>query len=134
MPRDNQQLAEQVSAMRARMLRAKTGKSARVFDIKNDSGGITDIEFMIQYAILAHAHKDHSVCQYSDNIRLLERLAGSGFISGNLAGEMAEIYCRFRQTMHYKALQSQPAVVAQSEYATERKAVRDGWNEVLGKY
>ena len=134
MPRDNRRLAEQVSAMRARMLRAKTGKSARVFDIKNDSGGITDIEFMIQYAILAHAHKDHSVCEHSDNIRLLERLAGSGFISGNLAGEMAEIYCRFRQTMHYKALQSQPAVVAQGEYATERKAVRDGWNEVLGKY
>ena len=133
LPRDEQKLAVEVSEMREKMLKTKQSKSSDVFHLKNDKGGITDIEFMVQYAVLAHAHKDHALCEYSDNIRLLERLAGGGYLSGSVASELTDIYCRFRNVMHHMALQSQAAEVSDSEYKQERKIVRECWKNILGE-
>ena len=119
-PRDSSVLSVEVAEMRAKMLKTKASKSPGVFDLKNDEGGITDIEFMVQYAVLAHAHKDNSLCEYSDNVRLLERLADGGFISSSMAAEMTDIFCRFRNIMHRM-------------YANEIKVVRDCWNNILGE-
>ncbi|MDW3095578.1 MAG: bifunctional [glutamate--ammonia ligase]-adenylyl-L-tyrosine phosphorylase/[glutamate--ammonia-ligase] adenylyltransferase [Gammaproteobacteria bacterium] len=131
--RDNKKLALAVADMREKMLKTKASKSSGVFHLKNDEGGITDIEFMVQYAVLAHAYKDNSLCGYSDNVRLLERLAGGGFISSSMATELSDIYCRFRNIMHRIALQSGKPEAAQDEYANERKIVRDCWNKILGE-
>ena len=132
-PRDEQKLAAEVSEMRAKMLKTKQSKSSDVFHLKNDKGGITDIEFMVQYAVLAHASKDHALCEYSDNIRLLERLAGGGYLSSSVANELTDIYCRFRNVMHRMALQSQAAEVSNNEYLDERKIVRECWKNILGE-
>ena len=132
-PRDEQTLAAEVSEMRAKMLKTKQSKSSDVFHLKNDKGGITDIEFMVQYAVLAHASKDHALCEYSDNIRLLERLAGGGYLSSSVANELTDIYCRFRNVMHRMALQSQAAEVSSNEYLDERKIVRECWKNILGE-
>ncbi len=131
--RDNKKLALEVAEMRAKMLKTKASKSSGVFHLKNDEGGITDIEFMVQYAVLAHAHEDNSLCVYSDNVRLLERLAGGGFISSSMATELSDIYCRFRNIMHRIALQDGKSEAEQTEYADERKTVRDCWNNILGE-
>ncbi len=132
-PRDVQHLEAEVREMREKMLKSKQSKSADVFHLKNDEGGITDIEFMVQYAVLAHAHKDHALCEYSDNIRLLERLAGGGYISSSVASELTDIYCRFRNVMHHMALQSQATEVTGDEYKDERKIVRECWKNILGE-
>ena len=132
-PRDVQRLEAEVREMREKMLKSKQSKSADVFHLKNDEGGITDIEFMVQYAVLAHAHKDHALCEYSDNIRLLERLAGGGYISSSVASELTDIYCRFRNVMHHMALQSQATEVTGNKYKDERKIVRECWKNILGE-
>ena len=131
--RDNKKLALEVLEMRAKMLKTKASKASGVFHLKNDEGGITDIEFMVQYAVLAHAYKDNSLCVYSDNVRLLERLAGGGFISSSMATELSDIYCRFRNIMHRIALQAGKPEAEQTEYADERRIVRDCWNNILGE-
>ncbi|MEM8844335.1 MAG: bifunctional [glutamate--ammonia ligase]-adenylyl-L-tyrosine phosphorylase/[glutamate--ammonia-ligase] adenylyltransferase, partial [Pseudomonadota bacterium] len=95
-PRDEKELALEVSEMRAKMLETKRSKSKDIFHLKNDQGGITDIEFMVQYAVLANACKDNALCEYSDNVRLLERLAYGGFLPIKMAAEITDIYCQFR--------------------------------------
>ncbi len=132
-PRDPKRLAVEVADMRAKMLKTKASKLPGVFHLKNDKGGITDIEFMVQYAVLAHACKDKSLCEYSDNVRLLERLAGGGFISNSMVTEMTDIYCRFRNIMHRMALQSQKPVAKQAEYASEIKVITACWEKILGE-
>ena len=132
--RDEQKLAKEVMDMRAKMLQTKASKSAGEFHLKNDKGGITDIEFMVQYAILAHAYKDIDLCEYSDNVRLLERLAGGGFISSSIATEISDIYCRFRDIMHRIALQDKTPVVSSDMYQQERAIVRDCWQQILGEH
>ena len=131
MPRDVTDLMRQVVDMREKMLVTKASKSADVFDLKNDTGGITDIEFMVQYAILAHASEEPALCEYSDNVRLLERLAESGYLSKTIAGELTDIYCRYRNRTHRLALQAQTSKVANSEYQAERKQVQDYWQQLL---
>ncbi len=133
-PREEQKLAIEVIEMRKKMLETKASKIPGVFNIKNDEGGITDIEFMVQYAVLAHAYKDKSLCEYSDNVRLLECLVSAGFLESTMAFELTDIYCRFRNIMHRIALQAEKPEAKQAEYAQERKVVRDCWNKILGKH
>ena len=49
-----------------------------------------------------------------------------------MATEITDIYCRFRNTMHYIALQAQKPEAVNGEYETERKVVKDCWNSILG--
>ncbi len=133
-PREANRLAQEVVNMRAKMLETKASKTAGVFHLKNDEGGITDIEFMVQYAVLAYAHEAHAnkgidLCEYSDNVRLLERLADSGFIASSMATEITDIYCQFRNIMHRIALQANTPEVPVSEYQNERRIVRECWNK-----
>ncbi|MBE1118754.1 hypothetical protein IH683_23820, partial [Escherichia coli] len=44
------------------------------FDLKHDAGGIVDIEFMVQYAVLAWSGKHPALLEFTDNIRILEGL------------------------------------------------------------
>ena len=72
-------LRSDVSEMRLRMRRELSKARAGRFDIKQDAGGIADIEFLVQYWVLAAG----VICipqllTYTDNIRQLEGLAASG--------------------------------------------------------
>ncbi len=133
-PRDPRALAQEVVNMRAKMLDSKASHTEGIFHLKNDQGGITDIEFMVQYAILAHAHKDMDLCEYSDNVRLLERLADHGFVPTAMAREITEIYCQFRNVMHRIALQAGEPEVSDNQYQAQRKVVRKYWKTMLGEY
>ncbi len=111
--RDGSSLKSDVVAMRHKM-RAQLGSSAKAqaageFDLKQDSGGIVDIEFMVQYAILAYAHRNPALARYSDNIRLLSGLEHTGWLSAQEVAELIEAYKVFRATLHRLVLQQQPA-------------------------
>lgn len=130
--RDHKALAREVAEMRSKMLSVKKSTSREIFDLKNDEGGITDIEFMIQYAVLAHAHDEISLCDYSDNVRQLEGLAEHGYLSATAASDLDEIYCRYREQTHRLALQAKSAHVEQDQYTKERMIVREYWRELIG--
>jgi len=52
-PRDNKTLAEEVLAMREKMVAHLASKKSTKINIKQDPGGLVDIEFLAQYARLA---------------------------------------------------------------------------------
>jgi len=125
-------LANDVLSMRQRMRRELAGGGEGRFSIKQDPGGLTDIEFMVQYWVLANAAIYPELVRWSDNIRQLESLTQTGTVDTAIAQEMTDIYRRYRQRVHRLALADQPAMVSDEEFISERKWVCARWAEVFG--
>lgn len=133
-PRDILALRRDVITMRDKM-RVHLGSghhSAQLFHLKQDAGGIVDIEFMVQYAVLAWAHKAPALTQYTDNIRILETLEQTGLMAAASVAQLIEAYKAYRSTGHRLALQRQEAVLqGEDVFALERQQVSDLWQALL---
>ncbi len=104
--RDRQKLAEEVCDMRAKMRaehEALSEPSAHA-RLKLDAGGIVDIEFVVQYLVLAHANEHPELTQWPDVIRLLETLQQCGVVARNTAETLSEAYLAYRSATHRLAL------------------------------
>lgn len=130
-PRDVDTLRREVREMRKRMWEALGSGSDTLFDLKKDPGGIADIEFMVQYGILAHAHDYPALVEYTDNIRLLEGLEQNGLMSVEDARSMRDIYRSFRDKVHALSLQGEPAVVSAATLVAERGRIKALWNDIM---
>jgi len=140
--RDLQKLRQEVSEMRTKMrdnlgTRATAaGEAANAFeptsrfDLKQDAGGIVDIEFMVQYAALAWSREHPALLRYTDNIRILEGLEEAGLMAAADAGLLREAYKAYRSAAHRQALQNDPGVVAGDQFATERREVMRIWGQL----
>ena len=125
------QLAEDVSAMRAKMRKQLDNSDGDSFDLKEGQGGIGDIEFLVQYLVLLHARDHPAVIHYPDNIRQLGALGAAGCLSEDEVVRLQEAYKTYRLRLHRLALDEQPPVVAQSEFREERAFVSAGWSRFL---
>lgn len=126
-------LRDDVTAMRSRM-RDKLDKSNRDrFDLKHGVGGIGDIEFLVQYLVLQNAGEHSSVFHYSDNIRQLDALAAAGCIDKTVSKQLQDIYKVYRLRLHHLALDEQKPLVANSEFAAERKFASDVWQRTFAR-
>ena len=140
--RDLPTLRQEVSEMRAKMRgnlgtritaagTAENAFQATVpFDLKQDAGGIVDIEFMVQYAALAWSHQHPELLEFTDNIRILEGLERIGLLPGEDARVLRTIYQAYRSAAHRQALQKQPGVVSGEQLAEERRTVLRIWQEL----
>ena len=133
--RDTQTLKHDVITMRKKMREHlgsdKNHTGTREFNIKHDPGGIVDIEFMVQYGVLAWSNTHSNLVTFTDNIRLLERFAQSNLLSAQEADLLTEAYKAYRSTGHKLTLQQQPNLVPPDMYATERQTVISIWNRLL---
>ncbi len=131
-PRRQPALRAEIVKMRERM-RAEldTSESGR-FDLKQGRGGITDIEFLVQYFVLLHADAYPELVHWSDNIRQLESLANARVISAATAESLAEIYRTYRQRLHRLALDRAGKSVPETELSNERAAVGRLWQQEFG--
>ncbi len=134
-------LQQAVVAMRAKMQthRGSTGKSAKKqpqaaqFHLKQDAGGVVDIEFMVQYAVLAWSHQHPALCEWTDNIRIMEVLKQVGLLTSAQADQLMSIYQCYRKASHAQALQQQSAgVVDARQFAEQRQWVQALWQQLLG--
>jgi len=99
-------LKQEVLAMRQRMRDAR-GNRSELFDLKQDEGGMIDIEFIVQYLVLQYASKYRELTGNIGNIALL-KLAGSlGLINAALAAAVADGYRDMRKWQHQLRLQGQ---------------------------
>ncbi|PRA30811.1 bifunctional [glutamate--ammonia ligase]-adenylyl-L-tyrosine phosphorylase/[glutamate--ammonia-ligase] adenylyltransferase [Pseudomonas poae] len=140
--RDLVTLRQEVSEMRAKMrdnlgtkaTAAGTGANAfeptALFDLKQDAGGIVDIEFMVQYAALAWSAQHPSLLRYTDNIRILEGLEQVGLMPAADAHLLREVYKAYRSAAHRQALQNEAGTVAGDQFADERRQVMRIWQEL----
>ena len=103
-PRDLARLKDEVLAMRQKMLDGHPNPSG-LFDIKHDRGGIIDVEFMVQYLVLAHAHQHVELTRNSGNLALLKSAAKLGLIAAELAEQVRKAYRQYRRWQHALRLQ-----------------------------
>jgi [glutamine synthetase] adenylyltransferase / [glutamine synthetase]-adenylyl-L-tyrosine phosphorylase len=121
-------LRNDVLEMRLRMRKELSKSHAGQFDIKQDAGGIADIEFLVQYWVLAAAADHPELLTYSDNIRQLEGLAAVGVLDADSAHWLTQAYIGYRTVLHHLSLEAEgERVVAGAPYAETRKRVREIW-------
>jgi glutamate-ammonia-ligase adenylyltransferase len=124
-PRDRQQLAAEVLAMRGRMLQGHPNPSG-LFDLKHDRGGMVDIEFVVQFLVLAEAGRHPELLANAGNIGLLTIAARLGLLEPRLALEAADIYREYRRIQHVMRLDG-------AEFARVEPAQNAGRIEVVGR-
>jgi [glutamine synthetase] adenylyltransferase / [glutamine synthetase]-adenylyl-L-tyrosine phosphorylase len=124
--RDN--LRSDVRDMRIRMRRELSRSSAGQFDIKQDAGGIADIEFLVQYSVLAAADSHPQLLTYTDNVRQLEGLAALNVLEPPTARWLTEAYISYRTVLHHLSLESDgEQVVDAAPYAKMRARIGEIW-------
>lgn len=118
--------------MREKMRESLGTREPGQFDVKQDFGGIVDIEFLVQFGVLSRAHAHEKLIEWTDVVRLLESLASVGFVSPDDAGFLRQAYCNFRERTHRAALLEVPARIADSEYQEVRARIQQIWHAIMG--
>jgi glutamate-ammonia-ligase adenylyltransferase len=130
--RDLRTLRDEIVAMRGKMFAAHPNTSG-LFDIKHDSGGLIDVEFIVQYLILGYAHQHAELIANIGNLALLTLAARLGLVAADDALAVHDAYRRFRQLQHALRLQDDKyARVKKDAIAAEIAAVKKLWTTVFG--
>ncbi len=101
------------------------------FHLKQDAGGIVDIEFMVQYGVLAWGHSHPALITFTDNIRILESFVDSNLLEAHEVNQLSEAYKAFRTAGHRLTLQQQPNLVDAGYLIAERKNVIAIWQKLM---
>jgi len=131
--RDPAVLREEVRAMRERMREQLGSTEPGCFQLKQDPGGIADIEFMVQYNVLANARRYPELLTYTDNIRQLDGLEQAGVLSTEDATLLRDAYRGLRRRSHLLTLQDQSSLVPadDAELRPYRQAVSRLWQRIM---
>jgi glutamate-ammonia-ligase adenylyltransferase len=130
-PRDLAALRDEVRAMRDK-LRAARPVSADTFDVKHSPGGMVDVEFAVQYLVLAHSGAHPMLLDNKGNIALLQRAQDAGLLPDRIGSDAADAYRELRRAQHLARLDEQPTQVAPDQLAAQRDAVLALWRAVFG--
>ena len=132
MARDRDALRGEVVDMRLRML-AGHANPTPLFDVKHDPGGMVDVEFSVQFLVLAHAHDHEELTRNLGNIALLSIAADLGLVPAPVAAAAASAYRDYRRVQHQTRLTgAQHARVDAAAQADRRAAVSALWSHVFG--
>lgn len=103
--------------------------------LKQDPGGIIDIEFMVQFELLAWSHKYPELTQYTDNIRQLDGLGATGCFAPETVQTLQNTYIAYRSLAHQRALQNQPLLLSPQDITAEltehRQKVTTLWQQII---
>jgi glutamate-ammonia-ligase adenylyltransferase len=131
MPRDLARLRQDVAEMRQKMHDGHPNKT-ELFDIKQDSGGMVDIEFMVQFIVLAHAAAHPELTANKGNLALLDIAAKLKLIDGELGNKVRELYRELRRIQHQMRLNNQdPCRIARDLVDTAPALAL--WHSLLGQ-
>jgi glutamate-ammonia-ligase adenylyltransferase len=124
-------LRTEVRTMRERMRKELSRASDSQFDIKQDAGGVADIEFLAQYWALKWAKEYPPIAMFSDTIRQLESVASADLIPQVTVDLLIVAYQAYRVRTHHLSLMNEKPIVARTEFVAERAAVTRVWNRAM---
>lgn len=138
-PRNPEQLAEDVRAMRQRIYRSKI-IAQDAFHLKLSPGGLTDIEFLVQFAMLGACSRQPTLCQDTGTAAGIAALTGAGIWSAEQGAVLGQAWQRYRQEENRRWLNLQDNEIRPAEIpgwdALQAAAhgVREIWQELIGSY
>jgi [glutamine synthetase] adenylyltransferase / [glutamine synthetase]-adenylyl-L-tyrosine phosphorylase len=133
-PRDADALRAEVLAMREKMRAARPVK-AGLFDVKHSAGGMVDVEFAVQFLVLAHAGAHPALLDNAGNIALLQRAEAATLLPPGVGQDAADAYRELRRAQHRARLDERPTQFdgeAAAALAPQAAAVRRLWQAVFG--
>ncbi|MEI7515193.1 MAG: bifunctional [glutamate--ammonia ligase]-adenylyl-L-tyrosine phosphorylase/[glutamate--ammonia-ligase] adenylyltransferase [Betaproteobacteria bacterium] len=130
-PRDIGGLHVEIAAMRAKVRAAHRDKDG-LFDVKHSPGGMVDMEFAVQFLVLAHGANQPALRANAGNIALLQRAQDCGLLHAPVGTDAAQAYRSLRHLQHRARLNEEPTEVATHAVAQERAAGLALWEVVFG--
>jgi glutamate-ammonia-ligase adenylyltransferase len=124
-------LRDEVRNMRQRMRDELSKASKGKFDLKQDAGGIADIEFLVQYWMLKWADEYPPIILFTDNIRQLESLESGGIVARSDVDFLTGTYRLYRERMHHLSLAGDEGLIDEGEFVEERGRVVEIWDGVM---
>jgi glutamate-ammonia-ligase adenylyltransferase len=129
--REEKKLKAEIREMRSRVLSNRLNINNELFDLKEDVGGIIDIEFLVQYLVLLKSHQYEELLEWTDNIRTIETLSELGIIDFAAKEILTNAYLTFRTQIHKMRLQRKPPMVDTGRFENLRSDVIKIWNNFL---
>jgi len=129
-PRDAAALRAEITAMRNKVRAAHPVNAGR-FDVKHSAGGMMDVEFAVQYLVLAFGATQRGLLDDVGNIALLRRAEDAGLLPAGVGSAAADAYRELRRAQHRARLDEKPTQVDPESMATEREAVLALWRAVF---
>jgi glutamate-ammonia-ligase adenylyltransferase len=124
-------LRTEVREMRERM-RKELGSHGQVgFHLKQDPGGIVDIEFMVQFLTLRWCGDYPQLLRHTATIHLLKALAKQGLLKSAYAQTLIEAYRQYRALGNRLTLAEASTVVDKQLLRSERRKVADIWKRLM---
>ena len=136
LPRTIEQVRSEVTSMRIKMQKHlgtnQWQQQAGKFHLKQDAGGIVDIEFLAQFAVLAYSHEYPSLTKWSDNVRIFEEVGSLGIWEQQVCQDLTDAYLRIRAATHQLALSEQSLLVDESLWKETRALLQAQWQHLMG--
>lgn len=129
--RDQQLLRDDVIKMREKMRGHLAKGSSLLFDLKQDAGAMTDIEFITQYLVLKNAHTFEQLTTYSDNVRILTDAAKLGCISQKVKEGLIAAYIDYRSHYHVLSLDQKGRCIERERVKQHIDLVVNAWHSIF---
>jgi glutamate-ammonia-ligase adenylyltransferase len=104
-----------------------------LFDVKHSAGGMVDVEFAVQFLVLAHAAQHPALLGNVGNIALLLSAEKAGLLPTGVGEAAGSAYRELRRVQHRARLDEQPTQVPQTELDKECAAIQALWQAVFGR-
>ena len=106
-------------------------RSKLSFIIKHSLGGIVDIEFMVQYLVLANCAAHPELLSYPDNVRILEAARAAELLDAEEHDLLTEAYLGLRSALHRFALAQMEQGELPEELAQLQAGVERVWQRLF---
>ncbi len=128
--RDVAALRQEIVAMRDKMRTAHPVKP-EWFDVKHSAGGMVDVEFAVQFLVLAHASQHPALLANVGNIALLLSAEHVGLLPAGVGQAAGSAYRELRRVQHRARLDEQPTQVPVGELTQACAAIQVLWRTVF---
>jgi glutamate-ammonia-ligase adenylyltransferase len=93
---------------------------------------MVDVEFDVQYLVLAHAQQHPTLLANVGNIALLLSAENAGLLPTGVGVAAGSAYRELRRVQHRARLDEQPTQVPSAELKKECEAIQALWHAVFG--
>ncbi len=128
--RDPEALRREIMDMRLKVRTAHPVPAER-FDLKHSPGGMVDVEFAVQFLVLAHAAQHPALTANAGNIALLHLAESCGLLSAGIGSAAASAYRELRRLQHRARLNEEATQLDADALHLERAAVLALWRAVF---
>ncbi|RTE87696.1 MULTISPECIES: bifunctional [glutamate--ammonia ligase]-adenylyl-L-tyrosine phosphorylase/[glutamate--ammonia-ligase] adenylyltransferase [Gammaproteobacteria] len=129
-PRELASLRHEIKEMRQRLKDHSLIKHESKVDIKQADGGMTDIEFITQFVVLAYSNQHSDLLSFTDNIRILEKAEQAGIVSEEERELLVEAYKALRTENHKLAL-AEIKGLSGGDFSRQMQQVRKVWDRLI---